>query len=138
MSRSGPPDPRASLTLVPRALLGSSAAVLAVAAFVNQQGLLRSTGAETVSWMAAGFAALAPFLATAVRGQGLVAPPPASSETHAELTARLQKTIVFFGVLESAVVFCAVALMVSPPVWPLVAALLPLLVMLLNLPPRQG
>jgi hypothetical protein len=136
MSRSAPPDPRATLTLVPRALLGSSAAVLAIAGFVNQQGLLGSSGPEIVSWMAVGFATLAPVLATAVRGQGLVAPPPASSETREELAARLQKTIVFFGVLESAVVFCAVAIMVSPPVWPLVAALLPLVVMVLNLPPR--
>ena len=77
--------------------------------------------------MAVGFAALAPVLATAVRGQGLVAPPPASSETGEELAARLQKTIVFFGVLESAVVFCAVAIMVSPPVWPLDSEALPVL-----------
>ena len=137
MRRSAPPDPRASLVLVPRALLGSSAAILAVSAFVNRQGLLAS-GSEIVSWMAVGFAALAPVLATAVRGQGLVAPPPTSSETQAELATRLQKTIVFFGVLESAVAFCAVAIMVSAPVWPLVAALLPLLVMVLNLPPRQA
>ena len=54
------------------------------------------------------------------------------------LVARLQKTIVFFGVLESAVVFAAVALIVSPPAWPLLAALFPLAVMALNLPSRQS
>ena len=136
MRRSAPPDPHASLVLVPRALLGSSAAVLAIAVFVKQQGLLGG-GPEIVSWMAVAFAAAAPLLATAVRGQGLVAGPPPPSETPAELAARLQKTIVFFGVLESAVVFCAVALMVSTPPWPLAAALLPILVMALNLPPRH-
>jgi hypothetical protein len=88
--------------------------------------------------MAIGFAALAPLLATAVRGQGLVAVPPATSETPAELAVRLQKTIVFFGVLESAVLFAAVALIVSAPPWPLAAAALPLGVMALNLPARQG
>ncbi len=136
MTRSGPPDPRAALVLVPRALLGTSAVILAVAAFVNRQG--NASGPEIVSWMAIGFAALAPALATAVRGRGLVAAPPAASETPAELAVRLQKTIVFFGVLESAVLFAAVALIVSPPPWPLVAAVLPLAVMALNLPPRQG
>jgi hypothetical protein len=136
MTRSAQPDPRAALVLVPRALLGSSLAVLAVAAFVRWQGLVAG-GAEIVSWMSVAFAVLAPLLATAVRGQGLVAPPPDPRETSAELQARLQKTIVFFGVLESAVVFAAVALMVGPQPWPLAAALLPLLVMAMNLPSRQ-
>ena len=53
-------------------------AVLVVAAFVNQQGLLGSSGPEVVSWMAAGFAALAPVLAAAALLQyaGFVVPSP--------------------------------------------------------------
>jgi hypothetical protein len=123
--------------MVPRALLGSSAAILVVAAVLNSQGQTGS-GPEVVSWMAVGWAALSPILATLVRGLGLVAPPPSPGEAPADVVARLQKTIVFFGVLESAVVFAAVALIVSPPSWPLAAALLPLAVMALNLPPRPA
>lgn len=138
MSRGGPKDPGSSLVWVPRALLGSSAAILAVAAVVNSQGQSGS-GPEVVSWMAVAWAAAAPLLATLVRGQGLVAAPPSQGETSVDaVVARLQKTIVFFGVLESAVIFAAVALIVSPPAWPLPAALFPLAVMAFNLPSRSA
>jgi hypothetical protein len=137
MSRGGPPDPQAALVMVPRALLGSSAAILVVAAMANSQGRAGS-GPEIVSWMAVGWAAVAPLLATLVRGQGLVAPQPSQAEAAADVAARLQKTIVFFGVLECAVIFAAVALIASPPAWPLAAALFPLAVMALNLPSRQS
>ncbi len=136
MTKASGPDPQSALVMVPRALLGSSAAILVVAAFVNMQ-LRTGTGPEVVSWMAVGWAALAPLVATIVRGQGLVAPPRASAEPAEAVTTRLQKTIVFFGVLESAVIFAAVALIASPPSWPLAAALFPLAVMALNLPPRR-
>ncbi len=137
MSKGPGPDPQSALVMVPRALLGSSAAILAVAAFVNTQENTGS-GAEVVSWMAVGWAALAPLVATIVRGQGLVAPPPTLGEPAEAVATRLQKTIVFFGVLESAVILAAVALIASPPAWPLAAALFPLAVMALNLPPRRG
>ena len=137
MSRGGPKDPQSALVMVPRALLGSSAAILAVAAVLNSQGQSGS-GPEVVSWMAVGWAAAAPLIATLVRGQGLVAAPPSHTETSADVAARLQKTIVFFGVLESAVIFAAVALIVSPPAWPLAAALFPLAVMAFNLPSRPA
>jgi hypothetical protein len=137
MSRSAPPDPRTALATVPRALLGTSAVALVVAALVNRQGLAGS-GPETLSWMAVGWAAFAPLVATLVRGQGLVAPAADPGESPAELAVRLQKTIVFFGVLESAVILAAVALIVSPPAWPLAAGLFPLAVMALNLPARRG
>ena len=134
---SGRPDPRAALVSVPRALFGSSVVILAVAAVVHSRGPLGSGELEVVSWMAVAWAGVAPILATLVRGQGLVAPPPGPGETNAALVVRLQKTIVFFGVLESAVVLAAAALVVSAPFWPLAAALLPLGVMALNLPPRS-
>ena len=137
MSRSGAPDPQAALVRVPRALLGSSVVVLAVAAFVNHSAARAgSPDLEVVSWMAVAWCALAPVVATVVRGQGLVAPPPSQGEAPSELVARLQKTIVFFGVLDSGVVFAAAALILSPLLWPLAAALLPLAVMVLNLPSR--
>ena len=100
MSTGARPDPQSALVILPRALLGSSAVILVVAAVLNAQGRT-GAGPEVVSWMAVGWAALAPLLAAAVRGQGLVAPSPGQAEAPEALTARLQKTIVFFGVLES-------------------------------------
>jgi hypothetical protein len=138
MSPSRPADPQAALVGVPRALIGSSVVVLAVAAFLNLLGR-GGSGPEVLAWMATAWALAAVPLATLVRGQGLVAPPPPShAEPSADLAFRLQKTIVFFGVLESAVVFAALAAMLSRPAWPLVAALFPLAVMALNLPSRRG
>jgi hypothetical protein len=131
------PDPQSALYLVPRALLGSSVAILVLAALVNAQGQ-GGDGPEIVSWMAVGLAVAAPLLATLVRGRGLVAPQAPSGEGGAELQTRLQKTVVFFGLLESSVVFCAVALLACRPGWPFAAAVLPLAVMVLNLPPRAA
>ncbi len=136
MSRGAPRDPQSSLVMVPRALFGSSAAILVVAAVVNSQGQ-GGSGPEAVSWMAVAWAVAAPLLAALVRGEGLVAAPPTRAPS-VDVVVRLQKTIVFFGVLESAVVFAAVALIVSPPAWPLLAAVFPLAVMALNLPSRQS
>ena len=139
MSRGGAPDPQVALVRVPRVLLGSSVAVLAVAAYVNAQKLsVGSSDLVVISWMAVAWAALAPVVATIVRGQGLVPVPPSQPESAADLTVRLQKTIVFFGVLESAVAFAAAALIASPANWPLFAALFPLAVMALNLPKRPA
>jgi hypothetical protein len=132
------PDPRAALVSVPRVLLGSSVAILAIGAFVHSRGVEASPELEIVAWMALGWAALAPIVAVVVRGQGLVAPSPVAGETRDALLSRLQRTIVFFGVLESAVVLAAAALVVSTPAWPLGAALLPLAVMAINLPQRTG
>ena len=139
MTRGEAPDPRAALVLVPRALLASSVAILAIAAYVNAK--VRPFGSSdltVISWMAVGWAALAPVVATMVRGQGLVPASPSQAESAAELTLRLQRTIVFFGVLESAVAFAAAALIASPANWPLFAALFPLAVMALNLPKRPA
>ena len=137
MSPRRAPDPRAALFLAPRALLGSGVAVLAVAAVVRANGRPAGSGElEVISWMAVAWAALAPLVAAAVRRKGQA--PSARDGAADELTARLQITIVFFGVLESAVVFAAAALIVSPVPWPLAAACIPLAVMVLNLPPRAA
>jgi hypothetical protein len=139
MRRGEAPDPRVALVIVPRALLGTSVAILAVAAYVNARVRPPGSGELVViSWMAVGWAALAPIVATIVRGQGLVPAPAVQPESDAELTRRLQKTIVFFGVLESAVAFAAAALIAAPPNWPLFAALFPIAVMALNLPSRPA
>jgi hypothetical protein len=121
--------------LVPRALLGTSVAVLVVGAFLNSQGQAAG-GPEALSWMAVAWALVAPVVAVAARGQGLVAPPPEANPAPSEAAARSRRTVFFFAVLESAAVLAGIAAIVSPPAWPLAAGLVPVAVMAMNLPPR--
>lgn len=138
MSRDVSPDPGAALRAVPRALLGTSLALLVLGAVFHQAGAA-VRGPEAVSWIAVAWALLAPVVAVALRGEGLAPPPPSTGEEGGgDVAARLRRTLIFFAILESGVVLAAVALIVSPPVWPLAAALVPLAVMILNLPPRAG
>ena len=102
MSPSTTPDPQKAAALVPRALLGTSVAVLVVGAFLNSQGQAAG-GPEALSWAAVAWA---------------------------------RRTVLFFAVLESAAVLAGIAAIVSPPAWPLAAGLVPVAVMVLNLPPR--
>ena len=113
MTRPAPPRPQA---IVARALVGSSVAVLVMGLILNSQGQTAG-GPEALSWVAVAWALLAPLVAVALRGRD---------------------SLVFFAVLESAAVLAGIAAIVSRPWWPLAAALVPLAVMLLNLPPRRG
>ena len=122
MTRPAPPRPQA---IVARALVGSSVAVLVMGLILNSQGQTAG-GPEALSWVAVAWALLAPLVAVALRGRGLVEP----GDDRASL--------VFFALLESAAVLGGIAAIVSRPWWPLAAALFPLAVMLLNLPPRRG
>ena len=129
------PDPEAAAALVPRALLGSSVAVLVLGGILNSQGQTAG-GPEAISWAAAAWALLAPVVAVLVRGRGLVLPRE-EAETAEEAMARARSGLVFFGILESAAVLAGIAAIVSPPWWPLAAAVVPLAVMAMNLPPRR-
>jgi hypothetical protein len=122
--------------LVARALVGSSVAVLAMGSILNRQGQTAG-GPEALSWVAVGWALLAPVVAVAVRGHGLVAPGD-DVRAPEEAAARARSTLVFFAVLESAAVLAGIAAIVSRPWWPLAAGAVPLAVMLLNLPPRRA
>jgi hypothetical protein len=137
VTRPVPHDSRPPVAIIPRALLGSSLAILAVAGILNAQGQTAG-GPEALSWLAVGWAALAPLAAVSVRGEGLVAPPTRPGASPEQATALARGTIVFHALLESAVVLAAVAAMVSPPWWPLAAAALPVAVMALNLPSPAG
>jgi len=137
MSQRVPDDPTEALGVVPRALLGTSLALLVVAAVFNATG--RSAGVPAiVSIAAAAWAVVATVVAVATRGQGLVAPPPSPSESRQETGARLRRTLVFFAILESGVILPAVALILCRPPWPLAAAAVPLAAMVLNLPRRAA
>jgi len=75
-------------------------------------------------------------VAVAVRGQGLVRRPPEAGAGPDEAAARARRAVVFFSVLESAAVLTGIAAIVSRPAWPLAVGLVPVAVMVLNLPPR--
>jgi hypothetical protein len=135
MSRRAPARPDTAAAVVPRALLGTSVVILVLGALLNSQGRTAG-GPEVLSWVAVAWALGAPLVAVAVRGQGLVAPPPGPATSPGESAARARPTIVFFALLESAAVLAGVASIVSPPWWPLPFGLLPVGVMALNLPPR--
>jgi len=135
MSDRVPPDPLEALRVVPRALLGTSLALLVVATVFNSTG--RSAAfPEVLSTVASAWAIVATVVAVATRGQGLVAPPPPAAEGGEGAAARLRRTLVFFAILESGVAAAGVALILCRPQWPLAAALLPLATMALNLPRR--
>lgn len=134
MSSGVPPDPEAARRLVPRALLGTSLALLVLGAVLNGTGQ-GADGPEVLSWAATAWAVVSVLLAAATRGQGLIAPPsPPGGTSEAPAAAGLRAALLFFAILESGVALPAIALIVSRPQWPLVAALLPLAVMILNLP----
>lgn len=129
-------DPAKALALVARSLVSGSFVVLAVGIFLNSRGRV-ADGPEVLSWVAAAYAVLATLGAVWLRGQGLVAPSASEPRSAGEKAALSGKTLVFFAVLESAVVFCAVALMAARPAFPFAAGLLPFAVMLFNLPRRS-
>ena len=131
MNRPIPPRPQA---IVARALVGSSVAVLVMGLILNSQGQTAG-GPEALSWVAVAWALLAPLVA--VRGRGLVASAE-EPRTPEEASVEARQSLVFFAILESAAVLGGIAAIVSRPWWPLAAALVPLAVMLLNLPPRRG
>ena len=137
MSPSATRGPGTAAAIVPRALLGSSVAVLVLGALLNTQGQTAG-GPVVVSWVAVAWALAAPLVAVAVRGQGLVAPPPPSRLSPEDAAAQARRSIVFFAVLESGAMLAGVAAMVSPPGWPLAAGLVPVALMALNLPSPGG
>lgn len=111
-------------------LFSTSALLLGVAWFVRPH--LEPQGPRLLSLVACGWALLSPLAAVLVRGEGLIAPPRPAAEG-----ASPGRRIAFFAVLESAVVLCAAALLVGRLEWPLLAAALPLALMLVNVP-RPG
>jgi hypothetical protein len=135
MSARETPEPGKAAAVVPRALLGTSVAVLVVGALLNTRGQTAG-GPEALSWAAVAWALVAPLVAVVLRGQGLVAAPERDLPPG-EAAARARRTIVFFAVLESAAVLAGVAAIVSPPAWPLAAGLVPVAVMAINLPSRS-
>lgn len=114
------------LRLIALAIAGAS--VLALAGGAIAQRLLRPQGPSTPAWIACAAALLAPLLAGALRA--------AAASGHPGASGGGAPPLAFYAVLEAGVVLCAVALVVTPQPWPLLAGAVPLAVMLANLPPK--
>ncbi|HSB60326.1 MAG TPA: hypothetical protein VLI67_01310 [Vicinamibacteria bacterium] len=120
-----------------RSLAASSFFALAFGVFLNARGRVAG-GPDVLSWVAAAYALVATVGAVWLRGRGPVAPRPGEPASPRETAAPDRNTLVFFAILESAVVLCALALIVSRPALPFAAALVPFGVMVLNLPRRDS
>jgi hypothetical protein len=101
---------------------------------------LRLTGSmggdlAIMSWIACAFALVSPVMGTVVGAQ--VARNPSSGGDP-----RKASFLVMYGQMEASLLFCGVALMVGSNWWPLLAALVPLGVMVSQFPrgevPRTG
>ena len=132
---SFPPDELRSARIVAGGMLAGAVFFLSLAlAMRTLADLPRQM--EIVTWLACGFALLSPVSGVFVGA--LVARNPSS----AEVSRRRSAMLIQYGQMEAAVLFCGVALMVGPYIWPLLAALVPLGVMVAEFPrgavPRTG
>jgi hypothetical protein len=92
--------------------------------------LLGTSGsAEIVTWLACAFAVLSPVSGVVMAAQAARNPSP-----NAEASPRRTAMLVQYAQLEAAVLFCGIALVVGPHIWPLFAALVPLGVMVVEFP----
>jgi len=91
---------------------------------------------QIMSWLACLFALVAPVTGSLVGAQ--VARNPSAGGGDPRKAA----FIVMYGQMEASLLFCGVALLVGPNLWPLAAALVPLGVMISQFPrgdvPRTG
>lgn len=110
-------------------LFGTSAAGLA-GTLALRRLIPPIEGAEPLAYFAGAFAVLSPALAAAARGEGLVSAGLPSDPAAAR--PRLGRHLVFFAILESAALLCAVAALLTPSAWPLLAGVVPLAVMAVN------
>jgi hypothetical protein len=90
---------------------------------------------DVVSWIACGYAVTAPFLGSLAGGL-------AAANAQAGADHRRLALYASYGVMDSSVFCCAVALMAGPNLWPLAAAVVPLGAMVAQFPrgevPRTG
>ncbi|HET7745698.1 MAG TPA: hypothetical protein VFM29_00260 [Vicinamibacteria bacterium] len=117
-------------------LIAAALLALAVAWFMRIRG--PGAGIPLVAYIAAGYAVLvAPAVASVLRA----ARPAPRFEEGMPLTVYVQalqaRTIISLGILEGAVMFCVVALIVGPHDWPLVAAAVPLALMVVWFPREE-
>jgi hypothetical protein len=126
------PDPLKMLPIITGALLAGSVIILAVCAFV-QRSRGSFEGPEIVAVLASAWAVSTPLLAGWL---GSRAPTRSIGVplTDSDKQKLVQLTILRFVMLEGGVLVCAVALVVQPTQWPLLAAMVPLSAMVLSMP----
>ena len=121
-------DQRRRAWVITAGLLTGSVVILAAALFVRR--LIVPTGPAIVSWLAVAFAVLSPGVAALFGRTGARGSQPGVNPGEAALIRHLRTS----ALLEGAAIFCAVALVAGPEVWPLVAAAVPITALVVRLP----
>ncbi len=121
-------DQRRRAWVMTAGLLTASVVMLAGALFLRR--IMEPAGPGVVSWLAVAFAVLSPGVAALVGRADAARPQPGVNPGEAALLRHLRTS----AVLEGAAIFCAVALVVGPEVWPLVAAAVPITALVARFP----
>jgi hypothetical protein len=133
MSGAAKPDPTQGIPVVARAILGGAVLLLAIGWFAGRN-LLQPVGPGLFAWIACGLSPLLVLAAVAARGGALVGDELEDHASEAQTLAWRRRTLFFFALLDVAVIVCALSLLMVRNDWPLLAAGLPLGLMLVNLP----
>lgn len=128
---TAPADSLRALQVIAGALLIGSVALLAVGAALGPlvTGEFDPMVARTVATVAVGWALISPLMAALLTrgGEEPAGAPPSPDQMRRRFLLR-------FALLESGVTISAVALLLGPVRWPLIAALVPLLAMVAAFP----
>jgi hypothetical protein len=133
MSGAAKPDSTKAIPIVARAILGGAVMLVGVAYFAGRN-LLEPQGPELIAWIACGLCPALAVAAIAVRGGALVGDELEDHASEAQRLAWHRRTLFFFALLDAAVILCALSLLMVRNDWPLLAAALPLALMVVNLP----
>jgi hypothetical protein len=120
-----PPGQRQRLRIVGAALVAGAFAFLAVTAFLGSR--MAPTGLAALGYVGAGLALLSPILARWLRGRAI---QQAEGIPGRAPLAAFQGRLLQLALLEAATMVCGVTALMSGASWPLLAAAVPLAVML--------
>lgn len=133
MSGETRPDPTKAMPLVARAILGGAVMLLGITYFAGRQ-LLQPIAPDPFAWLACGLSLLLVVAAVVVRGGALVGDELEEPATETQRLAWYRRTLLFYALLDAAVIVCGISLLAIRNDWPLLLAALPLALMVVNLP----
>jgi hypothetical protein len=131
---ASPDQELVSMRVVAGGLIAASVVFLGLATVMHTVMGMRGS-LDILTWIACGYALVSPVLGNLMAAQ-------AARNAQSGVSPRRAALMVSYGVMEMSVMFCGVALMAGPHLWPLAAALVPLGAMIAQFPrggvPRTG